>query len=224
MAGLLVVMSLVLMAGNAFMDPFGLLHDRVIHGVNHFKTRTEGGFNRMAKAHQIRRYRPDVLLLGTSRVDWAMDPNHPALQALSTNVFNAGLAGATIYEVYRYLQHAHAIHPLQQVVIGLDVEMFDSCLITFLCRIGDDLCSVRRDFEVREAGKPKQVTLIRPIKLGPDRAIVELIKVKRRQFERLLRAFRHCCVTNHSLVIHARVRCTNANVACSDGNKFGCSR
>lgn len=125
-AGLLIAMSLVLMGGNAFMDPFDLLHKHIIHGVNHFKTRTTGGFDRMSKAHLIHRYQPEVLLLGTSRVDWAMDPNHPALQALSTNVFNAGLAGATIYEVYRYLQHAHAIHPLKHVVIGLDLEMFDT--------------------------------------------------------------------------------------------------
>ena len=111
---------------NYLVDPFDIYHGSTWHGFNHFKARTSGAYDRMVKARQIARRRPRVLILGTSRADWALDPAHPGLQAVSTNTYNASLAGATIYEVHRYVQHAHAIRPLKLVIVGLDVEMFDA--------------------------------------------------------------------------------------------------
>jgi hypothetical protein len=117
---------LLVSAWNAFVDPFDIYNARTRHGFNHFKARAAGSADRLVKAKQIARLRPEVLILGTSRADWALEPSHPALQTVSTNVYNAGLAGATMYEVFRYVQHAHAIQPLTLVVIGLDLEMFNA--------------------------------------------------------------------------------------------------
>lgn len=110
---------------NYAVDPYDMWHGRTRHGFNHFKSRTEGQFNRMAKAHEIRRLKPDAILLGTSRADWGLDPMHAGLQSVSTNYYNASLAGGTIYELYRYLQHAHHHQALRQVILGLDLELFN---------------------------------------------------------------------------------------------------
>jgi hypothetical protein len=112
-------------AATWFMDPFDMYHDVTVHGVNHFRARNTGAYDRMAKAWQIRRQRPEGLLLGTSRVDWALDPHHPALRETAPTCYNAGLAGATVYEMLRYLQHAQQIQPLRQVVWGVDLESFN---------------------------------------------------------------------------------------------------
>jgi hypothetical protein len=118
--------SIAICSWNYVVDPFDIYHGRTRHGFNHFKGRSVGAFDRMSKAHQISRLKPEGLIAGTSRVDWALDPSHPALQKVSPGYYNAGLAGATMYEVYRYVQHAHRIQPLKQVVLGLDLEMFNA--------------------------------------------------------------------------------------------------
>ena len=102
-----------------------MYHDTAVQGVNQYRARNTGAYDRMAKAWQIRRNQPRGLLVGTSRVDWALDPNHPALRETTAEYFNAGLAGATVYEMYRYLQHAQRIRPLEQVIWGVDIESFN---------------------------------------------------------------------------------------------------
>ena len=125
LAAFLLAGTVGIAAWNCAVDPYDMWHGRTVHGFNHFKSRTEGQFNRMAKAREIRRFRPDALLLGTSRADWGLDPCHPGLQTLSTNTYNAALAGATIYELYRYLQHAQHLRPLRHAILGLDIELFN---------------------------------------------------------------------------------------------------
>lgn len=110
---------------NALIDPYRMQQDRTVQGWNHFKVGAFGKYDRMVKAEQINRARADAILLGSSRVAWALCPDHPALEARAERTVNAGLAGATIYELYRYLQHAQAAHPLRLAIVGLDIEQFN---------------------------------------------------------------------------------------------------
>ena len=121
----LLVGSSLVVSWNYVIDPYDMWHGRTRHGFNHFKVRTESSFDRMAKAQEIRRLKPEVLILGTSRADWGIDPNHPGLRAESARSYNASLSGGTIYELYRYLQHAQYHHRLRTVVLGLDLELFN---------------------------------------------------------------------------------------------------
>jgi hypothetical protein len=79
----------------------------------------------LVKAYNIRRIKPEGLFLGNSRVDQGLDP-HLASQYFKRNIYNAGLPGASIYEIYRYLQHAQAANPLQSVLVALDVFSFNT--------------------------------------------------------------------------------------------------
>jgi len=114
---------------NFIVDPFDTYRGKTRHGFNHFKTRSVGKYDRMSKAHQISRLKPEGLIVGTSRVDWALDPSHPALQKVTSRYYNAGFAAATMYEIYRFVQHAHQVQPLKQVILGLDLEMFNADVV-----------------------------------------------------------------------------------------------
>ena len=111
-------------AWNAIVDPYHMYTDKIRFGFNHLKLRNSGPQTRMTKAWQIRRQKPNGLILGMSRADWGLNPNHPSLSREDDRYFNAALPGGTIYEAFRYLQHAHSIRPLQYVMLSLDMEMF----------------------------------------------------------------------------------------------------
>ena len=107
---------------NLVIDPFGLFHLG-----NRISNADKPEFYkhlRMAKAHNIRQLKPDGIILGTSRGEFGIDPEHPGWKA--TKRYNLALSSANIYEALRYLQHAHAVNPLNEVVIGLDFFMFNA--------------------------------------------------------------------------------------------------
>jgi len=105
------------------VDPYGIYGAPVVHGFNHYKYLTTGNRERMVKAHQIKGLQPDGLILGTSRADWGLAPEHPTLKERVERPFNAALGGGTIYEALAYLRHAHAVAPVNTVLLGLDLEM-----------------------------------------------------------------------------------------------------
>ena len=123
-----VVTAALLMSGvvitNLIVNPFAVFQTPEFAGINARKTEFFKHI-RLVKAYQLRNVRPDVILAGNSRVDMAFDPQHPALTRYAGKAYNSALAGATIYEVLRYLQHAHRLNPVKLVVVGLDRSMFE---------------------------------------------------------------------------------------------------
>ena len=117
---------LLLVSGvNVLIDPFAIFSTPEITGINQRKTEFFKHI-RLVKAYAIRRLQPDVLLLGNSRAELALDPMHPALNQISDRVYNAALSGGTIYESFRYLQHGHRFRPIKLAMLGLDKGMFES--------------------------------------------------------------------------------------------------
>jgi hypothetical protein len=108
---------------NYLVDPFALHDTPLIEGVN-VKKPFFSSHLRMSKAAAIRRYKPTSIVLGSSRGEHGIDPEHPGWGTRS--VYNMSLGGANLYESFRYLQHAHAIQPLQQIVLMLDFFMFNA--------------------------------------------------------------------------------------------------
>lgn len=106
---------------NYIVDPFGIYHttpDRWIRSRPSIRLA-----ERLHKSHTIQNVHADTLLLGNSRVETGLNPNHPALPK---NCYNLALSGADVYECYRYLQHAGALHTPKLVVLGIDWEMFSA--------------------------------------------------------------------------------------------------
>lgn len=109
---------------NIAVDPYGVINSVTLPRVNHLKPETTT-HNRLFKAIDIVRIKPKTILLGTSRVDWSLDPTHPAL-AINQPVYNLGLPASGMYELRRYFQHALANQPnLKQVIISLELLPFN---------------------------------------------------------------------------------------------------
>jgi len=75
---------------------------------------------RLVKAYDVRRLRPQAIILGTSRSHLGLRPSHDGWDPAAKPVYNLAFDGATTKEMYQYLLHAHAVRPLRQVVLGLD--------------------------------------------------------------------------------------------------------
>jgi len=101
------------------VDPFGMhrLVDR--KGFNAYKPAVDHRV-RLVKAYDVRRLRPQGIILGTSRSHLGLRPSHEGWDPAAKPAYNLAFDGATTKEMYQYLLHAHAVRPLRQVVLGLD--------------------------------------------------------------------------------------------------------
>lgn len=109
---------------NAAIDPYGVMKAPKVKRLNHLKPRKFANV-RLFKAIDVIEQQPKTILLGSSRTDWGLDPEHPAF-ANAQPTYNLGLVGPNMYEVKRYFEHALANQPdLKQVVLGLDFFMFN---------------------------------------------------------------------------------------------------
>jgi hypothetical protein len=104
---------------NALVDPYAMYRSFELPG---FNVQKPGIYQRvrLLKAYELRRLRPDAVVLGTSRSHIGMRPSHDGWDSASERRYNLAFDGATTKEMYHYLLHAHANQPLRQVVLGLD--------------------------------------------------------------------------------------------------------
>ena len=77
-----------------------------------------------AKALAILKIRPKTIILGSSRTELGMDPNHSFWDFQP--VFNAAFGGADIYDSFYYLKHANSTGELKKAVIMVDFFMFNA--------------------------------------------------------------------------------------------------
>ena len=75
---------------------------------------------KLSKAYDLRQVKPEAIVLGTSRSHVGLRMTHGGWGVPLGARYNAAFDGATTKEMYAYLLHAHAVHPLRQVVLGLD--------------------------------------------------------------------------------------------------------
>ena len=66
---------------------------------------------RMAKAYQVRLQKPRAIILGTSRAEFCLDPDHPGFSHRPT--YNLNLSRGNFYEILRYFQHVDAVTELE---------------------------------------------------------------------------------------------------------------
>jgi len=116
-AAVLVMVSVLALVAllNLWIDPFGAY--RAVSSRRFDTYRDEIG-SRTSKAELINRADYDVLLLGSSRTEVAIDPLHPVWAG--KKVYNIGLAASSIRELQQVLDFAHATHRAQSVVLFCD--------------------------------------------------------------------------------------------------------
>jgi hypothetical protein len=139
-AALLVCVSIGLF--NAAVDPYGIVNWIVRSGFNSAKPAQQQRI-KLVKAADIRRVRPRAIVLGTSRSHIGLRMSHPGWKASPR--YNAAFDGATLEESYAYLQHAEAIAPLQQVVLGIDTWQLE-----------ENPTNVRPDFDSTLLARPQE--------------------------------------------------------------------
>jgi hypothetical protein len=122
LAVFVVLLCAVLAGFNALIDPYGHFDPPKISGVNELPL----GFNHrplLAKSLAVSELRPATIILGNSRAEAAYDPQHPGI-ALQP-AYNLSIGGAGLGMLRRYFLEALATGGLRQVILALDLTMFD---------------------------------------------------------------------------------------------------
>lgn len=110
---------------NLLVDPFGLYRWVVVEGVNVNKYPATK-HARTVKAYQVESLQPRGLILGSSRSEIGLDPGHSAWSPEARPVFNLAVGGASVREVRQLFEFACRSQSPTQVVLGLDLFMFNS--------------------------------------------------------------------------------------------------
>ncbi|NKB57200.1 MAG: hypothetical protein GKS00_12800 [Alphaproteobacteria bacterium] len=105
------------------MDPYLIFGSKRIAGINAIKATYERR-ERTVKAHIFRRLHPTTIILGNSRSQRGFDPSSKYWPKSFRPVVNASLPGGTIYEIFRYAQHAQSSTNLKNIFITLEFEEF----------------------------------------------------------------------------------------------------
>lgn len=121
----IVLAMLLLLVGafNFIVDPFDLFSSIKIKKFNTDKTEFSKHL-RLSKAHRVRFLQPGGIILGSSRAEYGLDPQHAAWDSTAHPVYNLALSNGRIEESFQYLKHAYAHGNLKQVVFGVDFFMF----------------------------------------------------------------------------------------------------
>lgn len=104
---------------NAIVDPFAMYRMIEIKGFNSYKPAIVNRV-RLLKAYEVRRFQPESIVLGSSRVHLGISPDHSIWSKRYERRYNLAFDGATTKEMYHYLVHTNADGNLRHVMLGLD--------------------------------------------------------------------------------------------------------
>ncbi|MGY6530727.1 MAG: hypothetical protein ACXITR_12465 [Cyanobacterium sp.] len=112
---------------NYLINPYGIFNHDLLSNFNHEKPRKDNN-DRLFKAIEIINIKPDVVMIGSSRIKQGINPSNVKLEQ-NNSVYNLGINGPNMYEVKRYLEHAIANQPnMKTVIFGVDFFMFNKFL------------------------------------------------------------------------------------------------
>ena len=116
------VTGLLLIASAIFVltvDPFGLGTPLAVDALRPFES--ERG-SRTSKADRVARGGNEVLLLGSSRTELGLDPDHPG--SGGSRGFNAALRGTTLFETVRMYRLGREDPSLSRVLLVVHLDVF----------------------------------------------------------------------------------------------------
>ncbi|NEP15364.1 MAG: hypothetical protein F6J97_00445 [Leptolyngbya sp. SIO4C1] len=109
---------------NLVVNPYGIYRTPEIRGFNQAKPAKLTN-SRLFKAIDVIQQQPNAVFLGSSRTEYGLDPDHPALADYQP--YNLALGAAAPTELLHYLEHAYINQPeLALVLINIDEFMFNS--------------------------------------------------------------------------------------------------
>lgn len=105
---------------NLVVDPYGIWRSVEATGFNAAKSERRNQIH-LFKSADLRRPLPPVMITGSSRTAYGIDPTHPALKALG-GAYNAATPGGHMRIIRRYLELALQANPgsIKTVILGLD--------------------------------------------------------------------------------------------------------
>jgi len=106
---------------NLLVDPYGYFQVLSIPHVNREKSEVLSEY--ATKYYYVNRAKPDVIMLGTSRM-LTHDPEDVA-KYTGGKAYNLALSGSNMYEQYEYLKYMTENYPVRYVVMGLDFFSFN---------------------------------------------------------------------------------------------------
>ncbi|MEL4893863.1 hypothetical protein [Crocosphaera sp. Alani8] len=122
--GTLVLSVTGIVLGNFLVDPYDVFRHNKPFDLKLQKTEKIEQ-DRLYKTTDVINLKPEIILIGSSRVKQGLDPNNTALPKNITT-YNLGIDGSNTYEILRYLQHTYANQPnLKKVIMGVDHYMFN---------------------------------------------------------------------------------------------------
>ena len=112
------VVIAIVCAVNWFIDPYGMYWSPVIVGINSTKP-ASGDRVRVIKAYRAPEFAPQVLIVGNSRAEMALHPEHPSFD--SARVYNQAMPGAGIRLQTDYARNTIDTTPsLKRVIMSVD--------------------------------------------------------------------------------------------------------
>lgn len=108
---------------NYIVDPYGIYRFVEIEGFNKVKPSIYLNDAR-AKIQKIKIVQPQAIILGSSRSEIALDPDHKAWSSNASPHYNMAAPYTSMLQAKNIFDYANSIRPLKQVVLGLDLGMF----------------------------------------------------------------------------------------------------
>lgn len=117
----LVGLTVLVVAFNAVVDPYGILGTPRVAGLTAEKT-AAADRPRLTKGYLVDRVDARTILLGSSNVDVGFNPESAVWPASAAPVFNLAIDGSLPGVLFRYFQHALVYSHPKLVIIGLSLE------------------------------------------------------------------------------------------------------
>lgn len=114
----------MVVAINYAVDPYGFYRPAAHDFFPHKPAVTQ--FEMFGKFAVIKRQRPDTVIIGSSRADYGLNPDHPAL---GDHAYNAALKGMTIAHLPKTIRHAIE-NGATRIIIAVDFFMFNANMVS----------------------------------------------------------------------------------------------
>ncbi|MFO1432179.1 MAG: hypothetical protein U1F76_18880 [Candidatus Competibacteraceae bacterium] len=101
------------------VDPYGLFGSPRIDGFNALKP-AAGESARIIKPYQVIRAKPRTLIVGNSRPEMGLDPDHRCWPSDMRPVYSMTIPGSSVYMQIRYAQHALTTNSIRTVLLAVD--------------------------------------------------------------------------------------------------------
>lgn len=119
----LVCYGLAATAFNAFIDPYLIIGSERREGINAIKVEINEHV-RLSKAYHPAFETWDTLIVGNSRVEIGLDPEHSCFKSNARRVYNLGLPGAGLRLQLEYALNVIDKQPIDHVMLSLDFVDF----------------------------------------------------------------------------------------------------